>query len=540
MPGNGKVFVSYPAKDSAHCLDLIAALDAWGVDYVTDTGQDDAVAFLPPAAQKAITERDVFIRVCTTNTPLSSRMNMEAAAFRISQANASGRQRSAKVFVNLILDPLYEREPFDNATLFIDGATRPRAAWIADLGRALGLHPAARVLTRRTFIGLGAAVAITVASSATAGITLAREQASPTHTSTVQLDLSRTPFVPRWQTRMRDGSPPGIAIAGTTLIAIGDTSSPTGTVGLNAATGKQLWSLLKVASYNAPPPAIAGNTAVAAIGSGTVYAFSLTNGQILWHTGLDYLNACASPAIASGLVFINGDDGAFVALDLKSGDTVWQKSFPANKSSLIEQLSTPATGGGLVYFGVVDGTLVALDAKSGTRKWKQATDGPIYSSPAYSDGTLYVGSTDNHVYAFRASDGKSLWKFQTGGDVISSPVVMDGVVYAGSSDKYLYALNATTGALFWSALIGDKDSAGTINHAGNGVLGKPAVSRAAQAVYVTSGGSLYGVRIRDGGRRGRFQSGGDEFAQMSSPVAADTLGLVYFGSGDGTLYAINL
>jgi outer membrane protein assembly factor BamB len=229
-----------------------------------------------------------------------------------------------------------------------------------------------------------------------------------------------------------------------------------------------------------------------------------------------------------------------VALDLKSGDTVWQKSFPANKSSLIEQLSTPATGGGLVYFGVVDGTLVALDAKSGTRKWKQATDGPIYSSPAYSDGTLYVGSTDNHVYAFRASDGKSLWKFQTGGDVISSPVVMDGVVYAGSSDKYLYALNATTGALFWSALIGDKDSAGTINHAGNGVLGKPAVSRAAQAVYVTSGGSLYGVRIRDGGRRGRFQSGGDEFAQMSSPVAADTLGLVYFGSGDGTLYAINL
>ncbi len=33
MPGNGKVFVSHEYKDNSLCIPLIAALDAWEIDY---------------------------------------------------------------------------------------------------------------------------------------------------------------------------------------------------------------------------------------------------------------------------------------------------------------------------------------------------------------------------------------------------------------------------------------------------------------------------------------------------------------------------
>ena len=54
MRGNGKVFISHAHDDNERCGSLLAALDAWGVDYWFDTQQMGAGDNLSLTIQRAI------------------------------------------------------------------------------------------------------------------------------------------------------------------------------------------------------------------------------------------------------------------------------------------------------------------------------------------------------------------------------------------------------------------------------------------------------------------------------------------------------
>ena len=91
-------------------------------------------------------------------------------------------------------------------------------------------------------------------------------------------------------------------------------------------------------------------------------------------------------------------------------------------------------------------------------KWKNPIGGyggGLESSPAVVNGVMYFGSDDSNVYALNASTGAKLWSFTTVSAVESSPAVVNGVVYIGAwghvsggniSGGNVYALNASTGA----------------------------------------------------------------------------------------------
>jgi hypothetical protein len=144
MRGNGKVFISHAHDDNARCDPLLAALDAWGVDYWFDTRRMEAGDDLAHAIQTAISERDIFIRVCTPAAQRSYWVRLETGAFRGLQARGHRERRegsaSARVLINLILDAEYEPEPFDYAHIFIDAARGPEAEWLEELRRALGVR----------------------------------------------------------------------------------------------------------------------------------------------------------------------------------------------------------------------------------------------------------------------------------------------------------------------------------------------------------------------------------------------------------------
>jgi outer membrane protein assembly factor BamB len=145
------------------------------------------------------------------------------------------------------------------------------------------------------------------------------------------------------------------------------------------------------------------------------------------------------------------------------------------------------------------------------------------------------GATRTGVYS--ASPGQSLaglqWRFVTDGDVISSPVVQGQTVYVGSGDGHLYALDRTTGVRRWAF------------DAGLPIPSSPAVG--AGAVYFgTRDSQYYAVDVATGRQRWRFTTGplmpwpwghesGDVY--MSSPAFVD--GTVYFGAGDGRVYAVD-
>ena len=178
-------------------------------------------------------------------------------------------------------------------------------------------------------------------------------------------------------------------------------------------------------------------------------------------------------------------------------------------------------------------------------RWKFKTGGRVYSSPAVAGGVVFVGSTDGHLYAIDAATGAERWKFATQGRVVSSPAVQAGVVYFASYDSNFYALDAASGALKWKfATKGEKRFAAAHIHGLQPAsermpdpfdfyLSSPAVANG--IVYFGSGdGNVYALDAAAGTVKWTFQTGDVVHA---SPALAE--GLLFIGSWDTYFYALD-
>ncbi len=178
-------------------------------------------------------------------------------------------------------------------------------------------------------------------------------------------------------------------------------------------------------------------------------------------------------------------------------------------------------------------------------KWKFHTDGSVISSPAIVNGTLYVGSTDHNLYAIDLEAGTLKWKFKTESRVTSSPAVSGGLVYFESYDGNFYAVDALSGQLKWKFqtqgerrfaakhLHGALPAAETMPDPFDFYLSSPTVWNG--AVYFGSGdGSVYALDAASGQLRWKFQTADVVHA---SPAIAD--GTLFIGSWDSYFYALD-
>jgi outer membrane protein assembly factor BamB len=138
-------------------------------------------------------------------------------------------------------------------------------------------------------------------------------------------------------------------------------------------------------------------------------------------------------------------------------------------------------------------------------KWKFPTGDRIISSPVCENKVLYFGGDDGNIYAVDSETGRQLWKRTTGGPAPCTPAVANGTVYAVSYDGKFYALNAQTGAIKWK--------------------------------FATEGERRFEAKGIHG-LQPKNQTIADQYdVFLSSPVVVQ--GAVYFGSGDGNLYALD-
>ncbi len=274
----------------------------------------------------------------------------------------------------------------------------------------------------------------------------------------------------------------------------------------------------------------------------------------------------SSPAVANGKVYFGTGDGNVYAVDAKSGILQWKFA----TGDVVH--ASPAVAGGTVFVGSWDGNFYALDAESGAQKWVfEAGRDPSYhnqvgfqSSPAVVDGTVYVGCRDAHVYALDAATGRKKWDYPTSKSWVNgTPAVRDGVVYVGTSDTARFmAIDAKTGRLRWT-------------FDAKAYIFSSAALAGELALFGSHNGKLYAVNTRSGALAWEFQTESSKqdrmkvlnpdgslnqeaFAPvfgdfqdmyvdfyryisvgaiMSSPVVDQ--GIVYVGSTDGFLYALN-
>ncbi|NWJ53042.1 MAG: PQQ-binding-like beta-propeller repeat protein [Bacteroidetes bacterium] len=355
---------------------------------------------------------------------------------------------------------------------------------------------------------------------------------------------------------------------------------------VDAVTGKQKWKF-KTSGVVSSSPAIHDGKVFFVSFDGNLYALNAKTGSKIWSfnggpeklftaPGIHGLQPktqmmvdpwdmyLSSPVVENGVVFFGSGAGVFYAIDSKTGKKKWD--FKA--AGVIH--SSPITCEGMVVFGDWGGKLHALDMITGKEKWlfQAGIDTVNYnqvgfqSSPAYSKGVIYTGCRDANVYAIDAMTGVLKWKyFNNYSWVICSPAVSDDVIYFGTSDTHrLIGLKATTGEVIFNTNLQAF------------VFASPSI--AGNQLYVGDfSGSLFAINKKTGTVDWKFTTESakenklnvlsdkgeirDEVFKdcntynamvnvmdvlysvgsiLSSPVIEK--GVVYFGSTDGYLYAI--
>jgi outer membrane protein assembly factor BamB len=178
-------------------------------------------------------------------------------------------------------------------------------------------------------------------------------------------------------------------------------------------------------------------------------------------------------------------------------------------------------------------------------KWKFPTGDRVISSPVFKDNVIYFGGDDGNVYAVDAETGRQIWKRAMNGPAPSTPAIADGTLYIGSYDGKFYALDARTGGLKWKfategerrfeakGIHGWQPKNQTIADPFDVFLSSPVVVNS--AVYFGSGdGNLYALDSATGDLRWKFKTGDVVHA---SPALAD--GVLFFGSWDSYFYAVD-
>ncbi len=157
--------------------------------------------------------------------------------------------------------------------------------------------------------------------------------------------------------------------------------------------------------------------------------------QLHWAFGLpDAEHARGAPAVAGGRVFLGTRNGAVVALEARSGCTVWSYQARAEVRTGILISAADAQGRHALFFGDTKANLYAVDAATGATIWRSRVDehpaATLTGTPVLFEGRLYVPVSSieeftgsfaaygcctfrGSVLAVDSSSGETIWKAHT-------------------------------------------------------------------------------------------------------------------------------
>ena len=189
--------------------------------------------------------------------------------------------------------------------------------------------------------------------------------------------------------------------------------------------------------------------------------------------------------------------------------------------------------------------LAYLFVASPTALWEFGAGDRIFATPAVQGNTAWIGTNGGKLIALDLATGKPRWQFETKGPIHASPAVADGLVFCNSYDGNLYAIDAETGAKRWSfsapgerrfeapGLHGASPRTQTFWDPFDPFASRPAIANG--FVYFGSGnGNVYALDAATGSLKWKFATGNVVHA---SPAIAG--GNLYVGSFDSVLYALD-
>jgi outer membrane protein assembly factor BamB len=255
-----------------------------------------------------------------------------------------------------------------------------------------------------------------------------------------------------WQVR------PGGPLRGSPTV-VGDTlyvmSQDNQIYSLKTSDGSTNWSsaaAVEIAGvFGSASPAFAQGTVVAGFSSGELNAYRYENGRLVWQDQLartsirtsvgSISDIDADPVIDNGQVIAVGQGGRMVALELISGQRMWELN--------IAGISTPWVAGDWVFVVTDEAKLIAVARANGKVRWinqlpayrnPRKKSGPIsYSGPVLAGGRLIVASSEGALINVDPVNGSFQSQTGIGAPVSLSPVVANSTLYVLDDEGRLHA-----------------------------------------------------------------------------------------------------
>ena len=236
------------------------------------------------------------------------------------------------------------------------------------------------------------------------------------------------------------------------------------------------------------------------------------------------------------MVYVPSEDGRLYAVDAKAGRLRWSYPLQSSVSPVVDESA------GLVYVGLDDGRIVALVAARHEETdgffWATEPGTPVTTDLTLSGGKIYYGARNELHMVDVGSRSNVSCKAPAEGD-FRTPVVVDPYVFAANEDGVVHVLE--TGTCKW---LGNWQVQEVVTV-------KPAV--VAGVIYQPTENGINAMSVSDildppdcaeppcVGPLWAWPGVEDErfpLSTQSSPSVAG--GLVYFGSNDGNLYALDV
>jgi outer membrane protein assembly factor BamB len=224
---------------------------------------------------------------------------------------------------------------------------------------------------------------------------------------------------------------------------------------LSAEDGKRLWSHNGIPEtaglLGGASPAVEGEIVVAAYSSGELFALRVENGRAVWSDNLAAtrtMNAVAGladirgrPVIDRGRVFAVSHSGRMAAIDLRTGDRVWEQQIASSHG--------PWVVGDYIFVLANDNQIVCLARGDGKVRWtrqlqrfrdEKDRSGPIFwAGPVLGGNRLIVVSSTGEALSVSPQTGEPAGQQKISGAGYLGPVIAGNALYLLTDDANLSA-----------------------------------------------------------------------------------------------------
>lgn len=213
---------------------------------------------------------------------------------------------------------------------------------------------------------------------------------------------------------------------------------------LSSDNGQILWHV----NHSAPAltlrtksaPAVGQERVVVGLSSGRVVALNIYSGMIEWEYTLTtsrgrselqrMVDISADPVIIGDVVYVIGYQGKLAALNVSSGNLIWERNISSHQN-IAHDTKT-------LYITDDNHDILAIDRKTGATIWKQSQLATRYvTRPSLLNRYVIVADRGGYIHWLDSSTGHLLGRLKAGEKFYKAPVVANNFILVSGQDGKL-------------------------------------------------------------------------------------------------------